>query len=361
MSITKNTWTKEEILAIYNKPLMDLLYEAASIHRENHDANVVQVSTLLSIKTGGCPEDCGYCPQAARYHTEIEGNDLMSVSQVKAQALRAKSSGSSRVCMGAAWRNVKDGPEFDQVLEMVRTINKLDMEVCCTLGMITENQAKRLAEAGLYAYNHNLDTSEEYYKEVISTRGFEDRLETIENVRKTNVTVCSGGIIGMGESIEDRAGMLVALSSLNPQPESVPINALVAVDGTPMEDEKPVEIWEMIRMVATTRIVMPNTQVRLSAGRTNMSREGQAMCFFAGANSIFAGDKLLTTPNPDVEDDMKMFELLGLKPQKAFTKVSQPKTVEAVDSEYQALGEKPKWTRPSHTIERNLEASGKGK
>ena len=361
MSITKNTWTKDEILAIYNKPLMDLLYEAASIHRENHDANVVQVSTLLSIKTGGCPEDCGYCPQAARYHTEIEGNDLMSVSQVKAQALRAKSSGSSRVCMGAAWRNVKDGPEFDQVLEMVRTINKLDMEVCCTLGMITENQAKRLAEAGLYAYNHNLDTSEEYYKEVISTRGFEDRLETIENVRKTNVTVCSGGIIGMGESIEDRAGMLVALSSLNPQPESVPINALVAVDGTPMEDEKPVEIWEMIRMVATTRIVMPNTQVRLSAGRTNMSREGQAMCFFAGANSIFAGDKLLTTPNPDVEDDMKMFELLGLKPQKAFTKVSQPKTVEAVDSEYQALGEKPKWTRPSHTIERNLEASGKGK
>ena len=361
MSITKNTWTKDEILAIYNKPLMDLLYEAASIHRENHDANVVQVSTLLSIKTGGCPEDCGYCPQAARYHTEIEGNDLMSISQVKAQALRAKSSGSSRVCMGAAWRNVKDGPEFDQVLEMVRTINKLDMEVCCTLGMITENQAKRLAEAGLYAYNHNLDTSEEYYKEVISTRGFEDRLETIENVRKTNVTVCSGGIIGMGESIEDRAGMLVALSSLNPQPESVPINALVAVDGTPMEDEKPVEIWEMIRMVATTRIVMPNTQVRLSAGRTNMSREGQAMCFFAGANSIFAGDKLLTTPNPDVEDDMKMFELLGLKPQKAFTKVSQPKTVEAVDSEYQALGEKPKWTRPSHTIERNLEASGKGK
>lgn len=361
MSITKHNWTKEEIIAIYNKPMMDLLFEAASIHREQHDPNVVQVSTLLSIKTGGCPEDCGYCPQAARYHTGVEGNDLMSVSQVKAQALRAKSGGSSRVCMGAAWRNVKDGPEFDQVLEMVRTINKLDMEVCCTLGMITENQAKRLAEAGLYAYNHNLDTSEEYYKEVISTRGFEDRLETIENVRKTNVTVCSGGIIGMGESVEDRAGMLVALSTLDPQPESVPINALVAVEGTPMEDEKPVEIWEMIRMVATTRIVMPETQVRLSAGRTNMSREGQAMCFFAGANSIFAGDKLLTTPNPDVEDDMKMFELLGLKPQKPFTKVSQPTTVEAADSEYQSLGEKPRWTRPGHSIERNLEASGKAK
>ena len=361
MSVTRHNWTKEEIINVYNKPMMDLLYEAATIHREHHDPNVVQVSTLLSIKTGGCPEDCGYCPQAARYHTDIEGNDLMSVSQVKAQALRAKSSGSSRVCMGAAWRNVKDGPEFDQVLEMVRTINKLDMEVCCTLGMITENQAHRLAEAGLYAYNHNLDTSEEYYKEVISTRGFEDRLQTIENVRKTNVTVCSGGIIGMGESVDDRAGMLVALSTLNPQPESVPINALVAVEGTPMEDEKPVEIWEMIRMVATTRIVMPETQVRLSAGRTEMSREGQAMCFFAGANSIFAGDKLLTTPNPDVNDDMKMFELLGLKAQKPFIKIMQPTTVEAEDSQYQSLGEKPKWTRPEHKIERNLEASQKGK
>ncbi|MBC7524087.1 MAG: biotin synthase BioB [Flavobacterium sp.] len=357
MSITKYNWTTEEIIAIYNKPMMDLLYEASTIHRENHNPNVVQVSTLLSIKTGGCPEDCGYCPQAARYHTNIEGNDLMTVSQVKAQALRAKSSGSSRVCMGAAWRNVKDGPEFDQVLEMVRTINKLDMEVCCTLGMITENQAKRLAEAGLYAYNHNLDTSEEYYKEVISTRGFQDRIDTIENVRKTNVTVCSGGIIGMGESIADRGGMLVALSSLNPQPESVPINALVAVEGTPLEEEKPVEIWEMIRMVATTRIVMPNTQVRLSAGRTNMSREGQAMCFFAGANSIFAGDKLLTTPNPDVEDDMKMFELLGLTPQKPFIKVAQPETVEAKDSKYESLGEKPKWSRPGHKIEKNLDAT----
>jgi biotin synthase len=359
INMIKHQWTKEEIINLYNKPMMDLLFEAATIHREYHDPNVVQVSTLLSIKTGGCPEDCGYCPQAARYHTDIEGNDLMSVQQVKAQALRAKSGGSSRVCMGAAWRNVKDGPEFDQVLEMVRTINKLDMEVCCTLGMITENQAKRLAEAGLYAYNHNLDTSEEYYKEVISTRGFEDRIQTIENVRKTNVTVCSGGIIGMGESVEDRAGMLVALASLNPQPESVPINALVAVEGTPMADEKPVEIWDMIRMVATTRIVMPQTQVRLSAGRTQMSREGQAMCFLAGANSIFAGDKLLTTPNPDVQEDMKMFELLGLKPQKPFTKVSQPTTVEAVDSQYHPLGEKPKWSRPGHQIERNLKVSGK--
>ncbi|HET8885039.1 MAG TPA: biotin synthase BioB [Salinimicrobium sp.] len=357
----KHTWTKEEILEIYNMPLMDLLYKAASVHREFHDPNTVQVSTLLSIKTGGCPEDCGYCPQAARYHTNIEGNDLMSVQQVKAQALRAKEAGSSRVCMGAAWRNVKDGREFDDVLEMVRTINKLDMEVCCTLGMITENQAQRLAEAGLYAYNHNLDSSEEYYKEVISTRGFEDRLKTIENVRKTNVTVCSGGIIGMGESIKDRAGMLVALATLNPQPESVPINALVPVEGTPLADQEQIPIWDMVRMVATTRIVMPQTQVRLSAGRTQMSREGQAMCFFAGANSIFAGDKLLTTPNPDVNEDMEMFRTLGLNPQKAFVKKAKPETVEAVNSAFSALGEKPKWSRPGHEIERNLKVQGKQK
>jgi biotin synthase len=359
MNTIKHNWTKEEIIAIYKKPLMDLLYEAATIHRLNHDPNVVQVSTLLSIKTGGCSEDCGYCPQAARYNTGIETNNLMSLNQVKEKALNAKASGSSRVCMGAAWRNVKDGPEFEQVLEMVRTINKLDMEVCCTLGMLTENQAQRLAEAGLYAYNHNLDTSEEYYKEVISTRGFEDRLQTIENVRKTSVTVCSGGIIGMGESVEDRAGMLVALSTLNPQPESVPINALVAVEGTPLEEEKPVEIWEMIRMIATTRIVMPETQVRLSAGRKDMSQESQAICFFAGANSIFAGDKLLTTPNPSVNDDIKLFKLLGLRPQEPFIKFKQPKTVEASESQFESLGEKPKWTRPGHAIERNLEASKK--
>ena len=359
--MTRNDWTKEEILAIYNKSLMELLYEAATVHRIHHDPNKVQVSTLLSIKTGGCPEDCGYCPQAARYHTDIEGNDLMSVSQVKAQALRAKSSGSSRVCMGAAWRNVKDGKEFDTVLEMVRTINKLDMEVCCTLGMVTENQAKSLAEAGLYAYNHNLDSSEEYYKEVISTRGYQDRLDTISNVRKSKVTVCSGGIIGMGETLEDRAGMLVALATLNPQPESTPINALVPVEGTPLEEQQKISIWEMLRMIATTRIVMPETQVRLSAGRTDMSREGQAMCFFAGANSIFAGDKLLTTPNPNVDDDMEMFKLLGLKPQKAFEKKSQPQSVSAEESKYKPLGEKPKWSRPGHTIERNVEAKAKAK
>ncbi|WP_310560366.1 biotin synthase BioB [Flavobacterium sp.] len=361
MSITRHDWTKEEIIAVYNKPLMELLYEAATIHREHHDPNVVQISTLISIKTGGCSEDCGYCPQAKRYHTNIETNLLMSVEDVKVQADKAKEAGSSRVCMGAAWRNVKDGAEFDQVLEMVRTINKMDMEVCCTLGMITENQAQRLAEAGLYAYNHNIDTSEEYYKEVISTRGFEDRLQTIDNVRKTNITVCSGGIIGMGESIEDRAGMLVALATLNPQPESVPINALVPVEGTPLAAEELIEIWEMIRMVATTRIVMPETQVRLSAGRINWSREGQAMCFFAGANSIFSGDKLLTTPNNDLNEDMKMFEILGLKNQQPFAKAHQRESVEAADSKFAPLGEKPKWSRPGHTIERNVEATVKMK
>jgi biotin synthase len=361
MSTTRHDWTKEEIIAIYNKPLMELLYEAATIHREHHDPNVVQISTLISLKTGGCSEDCGYCPQAKRYHTNIETNPFMTVEDVKVQAVKAKEGGSSRVCMGAAWRNVKDGPEFDQVLEMVRTINKMDMEVCCTLGMITENQAQRLAEAGLYAYNHNIDTSEEYYKEVISTRGFEDRLQTIENVRKTNITVCSGGIIGMGESVEDRSGMLVALSTLDPQPESVPINALVPVEGTPLEAEESIEIWEMIRMIATTRIVMPETQVRLSAGRINWSRERQAMCFFAGANSIFSGDKLLTTPNNDLNEDMRMFEILGLKNQAPFAKVQQRESVEAADSKFAPLGEKPKWSRPGHTIERNLEATVKGK
>ena len=339
-------WTRSEVVGLYNKPLMELLYEAASIHRQFHDPNKVQISTLVSIKTGGCPEDCAYCPQAARYHTKVKAEGLMSVKQVKEQALKAKAGGSSRICMGAAWRNVNDGPQFEQVLEMVRTLNKLDMEVCCTLGMITENQAKRLSEAGLYAYNHNLDSSEDYYTEIISTRSYQDRLSTIDNVRKTNITVCSGGIIGMGESIENRADMLRTLASLSPQTESVPINALVAVEGTPMEEMQPVSIWEMVRMVATARILLPKTQVRLSAGRMTMSREGQALCFFAGANSIFAGDKLLTTPNPDLNEDMAMLKELGMIPQKPFEKQPQPQTIEAANSQYQALGERPKWTRP---------------
>lgn len=352
-------WTREEVVALYNKPMMDLLYEAASVHRQYHDPNKVQVSTLVSIKTGGCPEDCAYCPQAARYQTNVKAEALMGVDEVVAKGLEAKANGSSRVCMGAAWRNVKDGPEFDQVLEMVRSLNKLDIEVCCTLGMITENQAHRLSEAGLYAYNHNIDSSEDYYEEIISTRGYKDRLETIRNVRKTNITVCSGGIIGMGESIENRADMLITLASMTPQPESVPINALVPVEGTPIGALEVVSTWEMVRMVATARILLPETQVRLSAGRTTMSREGQALCFFAGANSIFAGDQLLTTPNPDINEDRKMFDDLGLIPQQPFEKQAQRQTVEAEHTQYQALGEKPKWSRPDHKIQRNLEAQQK--
>lgn len=346
-------WTRKEIVELYNTPLIELVYQAATVHRQHHNPNEVQISTLLSVKTGGCSEDCGYCPQSARYSTGVENEDMMTVPHVKAQALRAKSNGSSRLCMGAAWRNVKDGPEFESVLDMVRTVNEVGLEVCCTLGMITENQAKRLEEAGLHSYNHNLDSSEEYYKEVISTRDYEDRLETIENVRKTGINVCSGGIIGMGESVEDRAGMLEKYASMECPPESVPINALVAVEGTPLEDQNKVSIWEMIRMVATTRIVLPKTQVRLSAGRTDMSKEGQAFCFMAGASSIFAGDKLLTTPNPDVNEDMELFSILGMKPSAPFSDKPQPVSVPK-DIMTQALGEKPKWRRPEHEIERNL-------
>ena len=353
-------WTTEEILSIYNKPLLELVHEAAVVHRKFHDPNKVQISSLISIKTGGCPEDCGYCPQAARYHTEVKMHELLPVHQVKAQALRAKQHGISRVCLGAAWRNVKDGQEFDQVLEMVRTVTKLDMEVCCTLGMLTENQAKRLEEAGLYAYNHNIDSSEDYYKEVISTRGFEDRLETIGNVRKTSITVCSGGIIGMGESVEDRCDMLRILANMYPQPESVPINALVAVEGTPMEDQKPVSIFEMVRMVAATRIVIAATQVRLSAGRTSMSAEGQTLCFLAGANSIFAGDKLLTTPNPDINEDKLLFKELGIVPQAPFEKHPKRNVIEKENANVHAKGENPKWTRPGHKIERNESHRYKG-
>ena len=347
-------WTKEEIYALHDMPLLDLVYKAASVHREHHNPNEVQISTLLSIKTGGCSEDCGYCPQAKRYHTGVEDEGLMTVDQVKAAALRAKESGSSRLCMGAAWRNVRDNAEFDQVIDMVEAVNGVGLEVCCTLGMLSENQAKRLANAGLYAYNHNIDTSEEYYKEVISTRGYEDRLKTIDNVRKTGVTVCSGGIIGMGEAKKDRCDMLHTLSLLNPQPESVPINALVAVDGTPMEEQTPVSSWEMIRMVATARVVLPTSVVRLSAGRTQMNEETQAFCFMAGAGSIFAGDKLLTTPNPDINQDLALFETLGIKNRK-------PTKKEKENHDLTEDGARKKWSRPKHTIDRNLEAQEKAK
>jgi biotin synthase len=310
------TWSKEEILEVYNTPLLELISRANGIHQQFHKVGEVQISSLLSIKTGGCPEDCAYCPQAARYHTEVKVHKLMDVKEVSECA---EAGGASRMCLGAAWREVRDNKDFDKVLDMVKTINSKGLEVCATLGMVTEEQAKKLAEAGLYAYNHNIDTSEENYNNIISTRTYDDRLKTINNVRKAGLTVCSGGIIGMGEKVEDRIGMLHTLSILRPQPESVPINALVAVEGTPLEDQPPVPIWDMVRMIATARIVLPKTAVRLSAGRLSMSMEGQALCFMAGANSIFAGEKLLTTPNPMYNQDMDMFKILGITPKKAFT------------------------------------------
>jgi biotin synthase len=325
MSLDTKKWTKQEILDIYNTPLFELIYKATEVHKENHTPGEVQVSSLISIKTGGCPEDCSYCPQAARYHTKVNVHKLMTVEEVDGLAEKAQNGGASRMCLGAAWREVRDNKDFDRVLDMVKTINNRGMEVCCTLGMLNEEQANRLAEAGLYAYNHNLDTSEEYYDKIISTRKYDDRLNTLNNVRKAKITVCSGGIIGMGETVEDRIGMLYTLANLEVQPESVPINALVAVEGTPLEEQQPVPIWDMVRMIATARIVFPKSAVRLSAGRTNMSTEGQALCFLAGANSIFAGDKLLTTPNPEFSEDSQMFALLGLKPMKAFKNKKNPK------------------------------------
>jgi len=329
MSIVRNDWTTEEISAIYNKPLLDLLFEAASVHRENKDYSEVQISSLVSIKTGGCPEDCSYCPQAARYHTDVKAQGLMPVQEVIDLAKEAKAQGSSRLCMGAAWREVKDNKQFDRVLEMVKEVNDLNMEVCCTLGMLNADQAQKLADAGLYAYNHNIDTSEEHYGEIISTRTYDDRLKTIENVRKADLTVCSGGIIGLGETNEDRIKMLKVLATMEKHPESVPINALVPVEGTPLQDQPRVPFDEMVRMVATARIVMPKSVVRLSAGRTEMPTSEQALCFMAGANSIFAGDKLLTTPNPSVKSDMEMFDILGLTPREAFKNEKKKTTVEA--------------------------------
>ncbi|MEM8586245.1 MAG: biotin synthase BioB [Bacteroidota bacterium] len=346
-------WNLQTLRELHDSPLMDLVFQAASVHRAHHNPNEVQMSSLLSIKTGGCPEDCGYCPQAARYHTGVESTGLMTVNQVKTAAERAKGLGSSRLCMGAAWRNVKDNAEFDHVLDLVRTVNDMGMEVCATLGMLTPNQAERLAAAGLYAYNHNLDTSEDYYKEVISTRGYQDRIDTIGNARKAGLTVCSGGIIGMGESVDDRLKMLLTLANLDPQPESVPINTLVAVEGTPMEDQKPVSIFELVRMIAVTRILMPITTVRLSAGRTSMTAEGQALCFLAGAGSIFAGDKLLTTPNPEAFADLEMFSNLGLKPTAPYSKGHKP--LQSEDPGAPAVRRSIKWSRPDHKIDRNEE------
>lgn len=312
----RNDWSRDEVAAIYHRPLLDLVYAAASVHREYNVADEVQVCTLLSVKTGGCPEDCAYCPQAARYHTGVKVEALMDVKEVLHEAQQARDNGSTRFCMGAAWREVRDNRDFDKVLQMIHGVNAIGMEVCCTMGMLTEEQAHKMKQAGLHAYNHNLDTSEEFYGDIITTRSYDHRLQTLANVRKAGVSVCSGGIIGMGETTEDRIGMLHTLATLPEHPESVPVNALVPVEGTPLEDQPLVEIWDMVRMVATARILMPRARVRLSAGRIRMGTVEQAFLFLAGANSIFAGDKLLTTPNNAVNQDQAMFQLLGLVPQR---------------------------------------------
>ncbi len=310
----RHDWSDEQIQAIHDLPFPDLLFQAQLVHRRYHDPQKVQLCTLLSIKTGGCPEDCSYCPQSAYYNSGVPSQDLLDLEQVLEAARQARRHGSTRFCMGAAWREVRQGAEFERVLEMVRQVRELGMEVCCTLGMLNSDQAKRLAEAGLTAYNHNLDTGPDYYDQIITTRTYEDRLRTLEIVREAGVSVCCGGILGMGESVRDRIALLRVLSHMNPQPESVPINALVRVKGTPLGDRSPVDPIEIVRIIATARIVLPKSRVRLSAGRTEMSVETQALCFVAGANSIFSGEKLLTTPNPDLYHDRDLLDKLGLSP-----------------------------------------------
>jgi biotin synthase len=312
----RNNWTVPEIKAIYNLPMNDLLFKAQSIHRENFNPNEVQTSTLMSIKTGACPEDCAYCPQSGHHNTGLSKEQLVALDDVIEAAKNAKKTGATRFCMGAAWRSPR-GKEFPMVLAMVDEVKKLGLETCMTLGMIDGDQANQLKKAGLDYYNHNLDTSEEYYDQIITTRTFGDRLKTLSHVRDAGMKVCAGGILGMGETLNDRLGLIQALANLPEHPQSVPINQLIAVKGTPLENAKAIEPFDFIRMIAVARIIMPQSYVRLSAGRENMSDEMQAMCFFAGANSIFYGEKLLTTDNPGVEQDIDLFKRLGIRPEGA--------------------------------------------
>jgi len=309
----RHDWTRSEIEAIYTTPLLELVLRAAIVHRQRHPANEVQGCMLLNIKTGGCPEDCAYCPQSAHYAPGGARRDLLSVDDTLAAAREAREQGATRFCMGAAWREVADGPQFDRVLEMVRGVRALGLEACCTLGMLTDRQARALAEAGLTAYNHNLDTSREFYGAIISTRTYDDRLKTIERVRSAGITVCSGGIIGMGEGRPARWDLLRELATLDPHPESVPVNLLVPVEGTPLGNRSPEDPLELVRVIATARLLMPRSFIRLSAGRVSLSDEAQTLCFLAGANSVFLGDRLLTTPNCGADADRDLFARLGVR------------------------------------------------
>jgi biotin synthase len=304
--------TLRDVRALYDRPLLLLLDEARSVHLAHHKENEVQLCTLLSVKTGGCAEDCAYCPQSAHYETNVEPEKILDVADVVARAKKAKELGSTRFCMGWAWREIKDGPAFDNMLAIVRGVKDVGLEACVTAGMLNDDQARRLAQAGLDAYNHNLDTSRTHYRSIITTRTYDDRLRTLEAVRKSGVTVCSGGIIGMGESVDDRCEMLRTLASLDPQPESVPINALVPVEGTPLAEMPPVDPLDLVRMIAVARVLIPRARVRLSAGRTSLTREAQMLCLMAGANSIFYGEKLLTTPNPGEDEDRSLLRAAGL-------------------------------------------------
>ena len=308
----RHDWRVDEVMALFDRPLNDLLFEAQSVHRRHHPANKVQVSTLLSIKTGGCPEDCKYCPQSIHYRTGVGTHNLLPVEQVKSAARKARAAGSTRFCMGAAWRSPTHS-QLRKVCELVEAVKDLEMETCVTLGMLTPDQAEALARAGLDYYNHNLDTSPDYYREVITTRTYQDRLDTLAAVRAADIKVCCGGIVGMGETRRDRAGLLVQLANLPEHPESVPINNLVQVAGTPLDGIEPLPPLELVRCIAIARILMPRSVVRLSAGRTELSEEAQALCFLAGAGSIFCGDQLLTTPNPSFDTDMEMLDDFGLE------------------------------------------------
>jgi biotin synthase len=310
----RHDWSLAEVRAIYSIPLLDLVHRAQTVHRSVFQDNKVQLCSLLSIKTGGCSEDCAYCPQAARYKTGVKAEKLMAVPEVLAAATKARAAGATRFCMGAAWREVKDGPQFDSVLEMVRGVRAMGMEACATLGMLTDSQAKRLREAGLDAYNHNLDTSPEHYGDIISTRTYDDRLKTLNRVREAGISVCCGGIIGMGESVDDRCNLLRTLANQEHHPESVPVNALVAVEGTPLAEQPRIETVDMVRTIATARVLMPQSMVRLSAGRQQMNEEAQLLCMMAGANSLFFGEKLLTTGNPEYGQDMALLEKAGIRP-----------------------------------------------